>query len=90
MRTPRWLKPRLFALAADAAGFRVPCAFCPKVLAYAEATVDHEPALALAGSHPTKAVLSCDECNQRRSKETNAAVNALRRAKATKKRKRKS
>jgi hypothetical protein len=82
MRTPRRLKGYLFALAADAAGFRVPCAFCPAMLSYAEATVDHEPALALAGSHPTKAVLSCDGCNQARSRVTNDIVNARRRSKA--------
>lgn len=88
MRTPRRLKGHLFALAASAAGFRVTCAFCPAALTYAEATVDHEPARA-EGGRPTQAVLACDSCNQRRSRETNDRVNDRRRAKATPKRSRK-
>jgi hypothetical protein len=85
-RRPRGLKATLWARATDAAGVTVPCAFCPKLLTLAEATVDHEPALAVGGK-PRQAVLACDACNQRRSKVTNAIVNARRKQQARRKRK---
>ncbi len=78
MRTPRRLKGHLFALAADAAGFRAKCCYCPALLSYREATVEHVVPRAFGG-HPTRdAALACDACNQEKSRATNAAVNAAR------------
>jgi len=85
-RHPQHWKAVLFSRAATAAGFRCRCSFCPKMLTYEEATVDHEPPLALGGS-ARAAVLACDACNQRRGQETNTACNKRRKGKGAKKHK---
>ncbi len=70
----------LWGRMTSAAGTRIKCHWCPVLLTYETATVDHEPPLASGGS-PRQAVLACDACNQRRSKTTNAAVKAKRKRK---------
>lgn len=76
-RTPKGFKGVLWGRATTAAGFRVKCHWCPAMLTYQSATVDHEPALAVGGT--PRQVLACDACNQERSKVTNEAVKAKRR-----------
>lgn len=86
-RTPKGLKGILWGRATSAAGFRVKCAWCPELLTYQLATVDHEPPIATGGT-PRGAVLACDRCNQERSKATNEACKAKRRPKKRKGRRR--
>lgn len=74
-KRPRGLKAVLWARATAAAGVTVPCRWCGKPMAYAEATCDHEPALA-EGGRSRQAVLACDGCNQERGKATNARLRA--------------
>ena len=55
------------------------CHWCPRMLTFNEATLDHEPALCFGGERG-KAVIACWECNQRRSKEQHRAIEYLRKA----------
>lgn len=75
--TPKGLKGRLWGVECDRRGYRIPCAWCGRLLRWADATVDHEPALAEGGSHDS-AVLACDDCNQERSRKTNERCNEKR------------
>jgi len=84
-RTPKGLKGVLWGRATSALGVRVKCHWCPVMLTYEVATVDHEPALATGGT-PRQAVLACDACNQKRSQVTNEAVKAKRKPKRRKRR----
>lgn len=84
-RRPPGLKARLWAAATG--HIRLPCHWCRQHFAYAEMVADHEPPLA-AGGTPHSAVLACVACDARRSKETNDRVNAARRGKARRRRKR--
>lgn len=79
-KRPRGLKRQLWAAAVRVEAAR--CAWCPKLLDYRAATVDHEPALAEGGT-PGGAVLACDDCNQRRGREVNSRILARRRGSST-------
>lgn len=85
-RHPQYFKAFLFARAASASGFRLQCHFCPTLLDYTSATVDHEPAL-YDGGTPRGAVLACNACNQARSKIVTAKANARRAGPCHKRRK---
>lgn len=76
MKRPRGLKQRLWVTAT--AHVRVACNWCGLPFAYGDMVADHFPALAEGGT-PYGAVLACKPCDARRSKETNARVNAKRR-----------
>lgn len=77
-RRPKGLKATLWIRAT--AAVRLPCHWCRQPFAYAALTVDHEPPLAEGGTS-RQAVLACDECNQRRGRETDARLKAKQRRK---------
>lgn len=64
----------------------VPCHWCGRPLTFDEATVDHEPPLALGGTWP-QAVIACSGCNAKRGKVTCSIVRGERQIYGKRKRK---
>lgn len=59
----------------------VKCYWCPRLINFYDATIDHEPPLSEGGER-SKFVIACDECNQRRGREITMRRNkGMRRAK---------
>lgn len=58
------------------------CHWCPRLLTFNEATLDHEPPLAEGGSKRGvgQAVIACEDCNKARGRETDKRLEVKKRS----------